>query len=132
MDYAATRARSEVLANAELVPGGVIIATCPANTKNAQVIAAQAADMMLRIEGVKISIVLFYLDEDGIGVSARSHGEVNVQVLMEQLGGGGHQTVAGAQVKNATMSEVKAKVIELSTKYIEESEQNESNSTGRS
>ncbi|QJW48985.1 DHH family phosphoesterase [bacterium BFN5] len=132
MDYAATRARSEVLANAEMLPGGVILATCPDNIKNAQVIAAQAADMMLKIEGVKISIVLFYLEDDGIGVSARSHGEVNVQVIMEQLGGGGHQTVAGAQVRNASLSEVKSKVIELSTKYIEESEQNESNSTGRS
>lgn len=132
MDYAATRAKSEVLANAEMQAGGLIVAVCPDNIKNAQVIAAQAADTMLRIEGVKISIVLFYLDDDGIGVSARSNGEVNVQLLMEELGGGGHQTVAGAQVKNSTLSEVKNRVLELSAKYIEESEQNESNSTGRS
>lgn len=132
MDYAATRAKSEVLANAEMQAGGLIMAVCPDNIKNAQVIAAQAADTMLRIEGVKISIVLFYLDDDGIGVSARSNGEVNVQLLMEELGGGGHQTVAGAQVKNSTLSEVKNRVLELSAKYIEESEQNESNSTGRS
>ena len=132
MDYAATRAKSEVLANAEMQTGGLIVAVCPANIKNAQVIAAQAADTMLRIEGVKISIVLFYLDDDGIGVSARSNGEVNVQLLMEELGGGGHQTVAGAQVKNSTLSEVKNRVLELGAKYIEESEQNESNSTGRS
>nr|WP_139164519.1 DHH family phosphoesterase [Dendrosporobacter quercicolus]NSL49032.1 DHH family phosphoesterase [Dendrosporobacter quercicolus DSM 1736]SDN02143.1 c-di-AMP phosphodiesterase, consists of a GGDEF-like and DHH domains [Dendrosporobacter quercicolus] len=122
MDYAATRARSEVLANAEMQAGGLILADCPANIKNAQVIAAQAADTMLRIEGVKLSIVLFYLEDDGIGVSARSNGEVNVQLLMEELGGGGHQTVAGAQVKNATLSEVRSRIIELSAKYIEESE----------
>ncbi|MEG6584385.1 DHH family phosphoesterase [Dendrosporobacter sp. 1207_IL3150] len=132
VDYADTRAIAEVLSRAEMLPNGLILAACQANIKNAQVIAAQAADLMLKIENVKVSIVLFYIDDEGIGISSRSHGEVNVQVIMEQLGGGGHQTMAGAQVKNATMAEVKKRVIELSNNYIEESGQNESNTTGRS
>lgn len=131
LDFETMRSRAEIINNSELLPGGLIVATCPENIKNAQVAAAQAADMLLRIDGVRLSIVLFAI-EDGVGVSARSQGDVNVQVLMEQLGGGGHQTVAGAQVKNAGMEEVKRKVIELSANYLRESEQNEINSTTRS
>jgi c-di-AMP phosphodiesterase-like protein len=131
MDFATMKARSEIIQSSEMLPGGAIIAICPKDTKNAQVVAAQAADMLLLIDGIRISFVLFSL-EDGVGVSARSQGEINVQVIMEQLGGGGHQTVAGAQVKKATLAEVKRQVMELSAKYIEESEADESNSTARS
>ena len=77
---------------------------------------------MLRIEDVRMSIVLFPLEGGGVGVSARSTGEFNVQVIMEQIGGGGHQNVAGAQVKDAELEDLKAKVVEISSKYIEESE----------
>ncbi len=131
LDFETMRSRAEIINSSELLPGGLIIATCPENIKNAQLAAAQAADMLLRIEGVRLSIVLFAI-EDGVGLSARSQGDINVQVLMEQLGGGGHQTVAGAQVKNTSIGEVKRKVIELSANYLRESEESESNSTTRS
>jgi c-di-AMP phosphodiesterase-like protein len=130
LDFDTVKSRAEILNQAEMLPGGVVVADCPANIKNAQIVAAQVADMLLGVEGVQISFVLFYL-EDGIGVSARSNGAFNVQVIMEELGGGGHQTVAGAQVKKGTMEDVKRQVIELSAKYIEESAENESNSTTR-
>jgi len=108
-----------------------VVADCPQNIRNAKIVASQVADMLLNVEGVRVSFVLFFI-EDGIGVSARSNGDINVHVIMEELGGGGHQTVAGAQVKKVTMEEVKRKVMELSAKYTEESDQNESNSTTRS
>ena len=73
-----------------------------------------------------MSIVVFQLNENTVGISARSTGEMNVQVIMEALGGGGHQNVAGAQVRDADLDEIKAKVIALSQQYIEENEQNES------
>lgn len=131
LDFETIKSKAEILHQAEMLPGGVVVTDCPANIKNAQIVAAQVADMLLGVEGVQISFVLFYL-EDGIGVSARSNGAFNVQVIMEELGGGGHQTVAGAQVKKGTMEDVKRQVIELSAKYIEESAENESNSTTRS
>jgi len=130
LDFETIKSKAEILHQAEMLPGGVVVTDCPANIKNAQIVAAQVADMLLGVEGVQISFVLFYL-EDGIGVSARSNGAFNVQVIMEELGGGGHQTVAGAQVKKGTMEDVKRQVIELSAKYIEESVENESNSTTR-
>lgn len=132
LDFATVKSRAEVFNQAIMLPGGVVVADVPHNIKNAQIVAAQVADSLLGVEGVQISFVLFFLEDgDGIGVSARSNGAFNVQVIMEELGGGGHQTVAGAQVRKGTMEEVKRQVIELSAKYIEESAENESNSTTR-
>ncbi|MBR6711367.1 MAG: DHH family phosphoesterase, partial [Selenomonadaceae bacterium] len=94
---------------------------------NGQIIAAQAADSLLRVENVRMSIVCFQLQSDIVGISARSTGDLNVQVIMEQFGGGGHQNVAGAQVKNGNLMEIKEKLIEVSRNYIEETDRNESN-----
>lgn len=131
VDFDTVKLRAEVLQNAQMFPGGVVLASCPADAKNAQIIAAQAADMLLTIEGIRVSLVLFAI-EDGIGVSARSNGEVNVQVLMEELGGGGHHTVAGVQLRNTSFAAARAKIIELIQNSIEESGKNESNSIARS
>lgn len=131
VDMETFKRRAEIINNTDMLPGGVVIATYPRKVKNGQIIAAQVADMMLNIEGVRVSFVLFP-SEEGIGVSARSQGDINVQVIMEQLGGGGHQTVAGAQVKGTTIEKVKAQVISLINSYIEESDENESNTTARS
>ena len=131
VDMETFKRRAEVISNTDMLSGGVVIATYPRKVKNGQIIAAQVADMLLNIEGVRVSIVLFPFDE-GVGVSARSQGDINVQVLMEQLGGGGHQTVAGAQIKGAGMENTKAQIIELINNYIEESEQHEGNTSARS
>ena len=132
LDFETTKARAEILNQAEMLPGGAVVAYCPRNIKNAQIVASQVADMLLNVEGVTVSFVLFVMEEGGVGVSARSNGDVNVHVIMEELGGGGHQTVAGAQVKKTSIEDVKRQIIELSAKYIEESGENESNSTTRS
>ncbi len=107
MDYESTRAKARALGRAEFIKGGLIVTSCPENTPNAQVTAAQIADSMLRIEDVRMSLVLFQMDGGGIGISARSTGEINVQVIMEQFGGGGHQNVAGAQVNDVELEELK-------------------------
>ena len=131
-DYETTVALAKTKARAELFPGGLIVSTIPEQIPNVQVIAAQAADGLLRIENVRMSILVFQLTENTVGLSARSTGELNVQVIMEAMGGGGHQNVAGAQVKDTSLAEVKAKVIEISKNYIEENDKDESNSaTGR-
>lgn len=131
VDFDTLRARAEILSNTEMLPGGVVLALCPAEAKNAQIVAAQAADMLLTIEGARVSFVLFPLEESGVGVSARSQGDINVQVIMEQMGGGGHQTVAGAQLKNISFAEARDQVIELINNYIQESDMHESNSAAR-
>ena len=125
-DYETTVALARAEAASEYYPGGLIVSEIRGVRPNVQVIAAQAADALLRIENVQMSIVVFQLNENTVGISARSTGEMNVQGIMEALGGGGHQNVAGAQVRDADLDEIKAKVIALSQQYIEENEKNES------
>ena len=128
-DYETNMALSKAKAGSELYPGGLIVATCEDTIPNIQTIAAQTADSLLRIEDVRMSLVVFQLDADTVGISARSTGEINVQVIMEAFNGGGHQNVAGAQVKNEPLGEIKRRAIEISQKYIEENDKDESNLT---
>ena len=131
-DYDTTVALAKTKARSELYGGGLIVSYIPETIPNVQVIAAQAADSLLRIENVRMSIVIFQLPNKVVGLSARSTGDMNVQVIMEAFGGGGHQNVAGAQVENGDLQAIKAKAIEISKKYIEENDQDESNtSVGR-
>ena len=128
-DYSTTVALARAEASSELFEGGIIVATCPEVRKNGQVIAAQTADSLLRIEDVRMSVVIFQLDEETVGISARSTGEINVQVIMEQFGGGGHQNVAGAQIRGEELQSIRERVIAVAKQYIEEDEKNESNSS---
>lgn len=130
-DYETSRAKAQAMSNSQLLPGGLIVAVCPKQMPNAQVTAAQIADSMLRIEDVRMSLVLFHLG-DGVGISARSTGEINVQMILEKFGGGGHQNVAGAQIVHADIEEIKRRAVALSVKYIEESDKSESDSAARS
>jgi len=132
VDFDTLRARAEILSNTEMLPGGVVVALCPQEAKNPQIAAAQVADMLLTIEGARVSFVLFHMEDNGVGVSARSQGDINVQVIMEQMGGGGHQTVAGAQLKNIGFTEARAQIVELINNYIQESDTHEGNSAARS
>lgn len=103
---------SEYMAKAETVKDTVIyrgdyaIAVCDAaHCKSPTVVAAQSANELLDINGVKASFV--FTDWNGtIYISARSIDEVNVQVIMEKMGGGGHMSIAGAQFKDAKVEDV--------------------------
>lgn len=88
---------SSVVSNAELVNGDIAISMCPAGMKNAQLIAAKAADELLNLSGIAAAFVLSSSGSE-VWISGRSLGEVNVQVILEKLGGGGHLSVAGAQL----------------------------------
>ena len=95
------------------------MSSCPGEVKNSQIIAAQAADSLLNIEGVRVSFVLWPA-EDGVGISARSNGEVNVQVIMESFGGGGHQTVAGAHIDQVNVEEARRRLETVIAEHIGE------------
>ena len=125
-DYETTVALAQAKARSEYYEGGLIISYIDKVIPNVQVIASQTADSMLRVENVRMSIVCFQLKDDVVGISARSTGELNVQVIMEKFGGGGHQNVAGAQVKNGDLMEIKQQIIDISKQYIEEADKAES------
>lgn len=131
MDFDTIRSRASIMNNTEMYPGGVVIAVCPDGVKDAHVVAAQTADMLVAIEGVNVSFVLVP-SGDTIGISARSEGGVNVQLIMEALGGGGHQMVAGVKVKGITVDELKHRLLAIVNQYLEESGSSESYSTSRS
>ena len=92
-------ARSDVVRSAEVLEGGIAVAACPEGTESAPLIAAQAADALLTIRGVAASFVVCS-DGDSVIISGRSLGEVNVQLLLESLGGGGHATIAAVKLKD--------------------------------
>lgn len=126
-DFDTEVAEARAKAAATMFPNGLIITKCPDTMPNIQVVAAQVADSMLRIENVRVSIVIFQLTANTVGVSARSSGEINVQVIMENFGGGGHQNVAGTQLKDGTIDDVYNQVLEYTQEFIEEYDNNESN-----
>lgn len=109
--------RYDIIRRAELYHGDVAIAALDQECD--RVIAAKAADEMLTLQGVRASFVL-YRKDDGIYISARSLGEINVQVLVETLGGGGNSTTAGGQCSGMTVAEAKATLLRAIDKYFEE------------
>lgn len=101
--------RAQIVSHAELYRNNAIsVVKMP--SQDARVLAAQAADELLSIQGVEASFVI-YAAEPGAAISARSMGNVNVQVIMEQLGGGGHQTMAAAQLPRCTIQEAKEQLL---------------------
>ncbi|MBS7174933.1 MAG: DHH family phosphoesterase [Clostridiales bacterium] len=97
--------KTKLVASAE-VYNGCAIACSDLLTDDIRVVAAQAADDLLGINGVDASFVM-YEQVDTVNVSARSMGAMNVQVIMETLGGGGHLTMAAAQIADSDMPKVK-------------------------
>ena len=79
---------------------------------NSRVVCAQAADDLLSIEDTYASFVISAIDLHSVNISARSFGRINVQLIMEKLGGGGHQTMAAAQLVGVSLSEARDKLIE--------------------
>ncbi len=109
-------------ARSECYEGGLVVSYIERIIPNVQVIAGQSADSLLRVEGVRMTIILFQIKNDTVGISARSTGDLNVQVIMEKFGGGGHQNVAGAQVKDVPLANLKKSVVEVARKYIAETD----------
>ena len=116
-DLHATLARHEIIRNAEIVRGNLAVVIDEEN--HDRVTAAKAADELLTIQGVDASFVISKNGE-GVYMSARSLGEVNVQVIMEALGGGGNSTTAGGQVDGITPAEAGEQLRAAIEAYCEE------------
>jgi len=110
--------RAELIKNANLVCENVLVTKSDKEYPNMRVVASQTADEMLNLSGVKAAFVV-YPHENGISVSARSLGEINVQEILETLGGGGHSTVAGAHLETKDKDMALSDVTEAIDKYME-------------
>ena len=114
-DMAAYKARAEAVRHAEVYRGAFAISICPADeVESPTIVCAQAANELLNIVGIKASFVLTEY-QGKIYVSSRSIDEINVQLIMERLGGGGHLNVAGAQLTNCSLQQAKNIIIPQST-----------------
>lgn len=101
------KAKAEAIRTAEIFPGGFAIADSPSDSlESPTIVAAQAANELLNMKDVRASFVLTSY-QNRIYISARSIDEINVQLIMERLGGGGHMNVAGAQLEGCSMWEAK-------------------------
>ena len=110
-----------IVKKAEIVNDTIAISTYEKKTKDASIICAKAADELLTISDITASFVLGKLG-DKVCISGRSIGDINVQVILEKLGGGGHITLAGAQVEGMTVEETKQELINRINEYFSEIE----------
>ena len=117
-DYDTIRMRAEVVNRAEIYRDEIAISHFDANAKNSILVAAQAADELLDINGVTASFVIAKTG-DKMHISGRSRGDISVQLILEKLGGGGHFNMAGAQVM-CSMEEAKTKLKKAVDEYMRE------------
>ena len=110
---------ADIVKKADVVNETIAISTYEGKEKESSIICAKAADELLTISDITASFVLGYMGEK-ICISGRSIGDVNVQVILEKLGGGGHITVAGAQIEGKTIKEVKKELIKKINEYFAE------------
>ncbi len=110
---------AEIVRNAEIVKESIAISIYEKEDKNANLICAKAADELLTISDITASFVLGK-QGDKICVSGRSIGDINVQLILEKLGGGGHITVAGAQIEGMIIEEAKQELIAQINEYFSE------------
>ena len=119
-DMAAYKARAEAVRHAEVYRGAFAISVCPAdNIESPTIVGAQAANELLNIVGIKASFVLTEY-QGKIYISSRSIDEINVQLIMERVGGGGHLNVAGAQLTNCTIQGAKRMIQDTIDEMIKE------------
>jgi len=118
-DFTSTVAKYSIIRNAKIYREGIAVAAM--DGQEDRIIAAQAADELLNIVGIHTSFVV-YSDSDTINISARSIGDVNVQYVLEKMGGGGNRSTAGAQIKGKTTQEVLNELLQAIDSFFEEEE----------
>ena len=97
--------RVEIINNSIQKSPEIIMAKAPENKYYTNVMLAQSADLLLTLKGIECSFVIGYLDEGKVGISSRSLGNINVQLIMEELGGGGHLANAATQIEGINLDE---------------------------
>ncbi|MCF0120201.1 MAG: DHH family phosphoesterase, partial [Oscillospiraceae bacterium] len=120
-DFTTTMTRYNIIRSAQIYKNGIAIAG--SDTRVSRVLVAQAADELLNVAGVEASFVASP-EGDGISISGRSIGNVNVQLILEKLGGGGNKSTAGVQITGKSMKEVLSELAAAIDAYIADSEHN--------
>ena len=115
------KAKAEIISNTKIIDDRLCISYARTHTDNMNVVIAQAADELLTVKKIEASFILG--EKDGtIFISARSLGKINVHVLMEKVGGGGHMDIAGAQLEGMSIGEAYTIVHRIIEEYLREEE----------
>jgi c-di-AMP phosphodiesterase-like protein len=114
--------RSKIIETVKFYIDGVAVASGPENVICTPVLTAQTADTLLTMDGVQASFVIAKRGENEVGISARSLGNINVQVIMESLDGGGHLSNAATQLKDVTIKEAENLLLKAIEDYLEGSQ----------
>ncbi|MET3617164.1 c-di-AMP phosphodiesterase-like protein [Peptoniphilus olsenii] len=117
--------RAEVIHNTKIIHDNIAVSTFDKKANNSVLVAAQAADALLDINGIDASFVLT-INDGKTHISGRSRGnEVSVQLILEKIGGGGHLNMAGAQLETTDLEEAEKVLIEAIEEYLQENEREE-------
>lgn len=111
--------KNHLIQNLEMIEPNIAVCVGETNISYDPVLAAQAADTLLSLSGIEAAFVIIKRQDDVVAISARSLGQINVQMIMEQLGGGGHLSNAATQMPDTTTTEAKAKLLAILAKEIE-------------
>ncbi|HCX64008.1 MAG TPA: hypothetical protein DHN33_02200 [Eubacteriaceae bacterium] len=111
--------KSKAVENAEIFNENIAIATVEYKGKKGKLIVAQTADELLNIQNIDASFVIAKFQKE-VFISGRSFGEINVQRILEEMGGGGHMTMAGAQLEEVSVAEAKEQLLETIKRYLKE------------
>ena len=121
-DYNIFLYKAEVIKSSKILFDKIAIGRLEREMEDSVLIAAQAANELLNINGVEASFVLTYMNNK-IHISGRSIGNISAQLILEKLGGGGHLTSAGTQLDNMDMDEVEETLINVIDEYLKEGEE---------
>ena len=119
-EYEEFALKNKILSNTITPYFGIVIACAPSSDPIERTILAKVGQEAMGVKGIKAIFVIGNINGNITGVSARSDGSINVQLIMEKLGGGGHFAAAAAQIKNATIEVVKTELLRLLDLYIRE------------
>lgn len=120
-DISSFLVKSHLVASLQMLRPKMAVMQGPEDKVIDPILTAQAADMALDLEGVSASFAITRRSGDKVGISARSMGNINVQVIMEKLGGGGHLSNAATQIKDITVKEASQRLLAAIDEYLEES-----------
>ncbi|GHN61881.1 DHH family phosphoesterase [Lactobacillus delbrueckii] len=119
-DISSFLVKSHLVASLQMLRPKMAVMQGPEDKVIDPILTAQAADMALDLEGVSASFAITRRSGDKVGISARSMGNINVQVIMEKLGGGGHLSNAATQIKDITVKEASQRLLAAIDEYLEE------------
>ena len=118
-DFETYTAKTDIVRKAQILSSGIAVSQCPEGLAGAALISAQAADALLTIRGVGASFVIGQSGADAL-ISGRSLGDVNVQRILEMLGGGGHATIAAARLEGTDIAAARKKLKKAINNYVKE------------